>query len=104
MIPENNNAENHAELAALKSQLFTLLLALIVVSGTLTVFLYRQASLVNKDILQFKQADANLTRSENAIGDFVGKLWAYGQKHPEFMPVLKKYGLPAGNAATVPRK
>ena len=40
MIPENSNEE----IAALKNQVFTLLIALIVISGTLTVFLYRQAS------------------------------------------------------------
>jgi energy-converting hydrogenase Eha subunit F len=104
MIPENNNADTNAELAALKSQLFTLLLALIVVSGTLTVYLYRQDSLVNKDIQQIQQVDANLARSENAIGEFVGKLWAYGQKHPEFLPVLKKYGVPSAKAPAAPSK
>jgi len=103
MIPENDNAGTNAELAALKSQLFTLLLALIVVSGTLTVFLYRQDSLVNKDIQQIQQVDANLTRSENAIGDFVGKLSVYSQKHPEFLPVLKKY-LPSAKAPVAPGK
>ena len=103
MIPENDNAGTNAELAALKSQLFTLLLALIVVSGTLTVFLYRQDSLVNKDIQQIQQVDANLTRSENAIGDFVGKLSVYSQKHPEFLPVLKKY-LPSAKAPAAPGK
>ena len=38
------------QVLALQRQVFTLLLALIVVSGTLTVYLYRQASVTRKDI------------------------------------------------------
>ena len=38
------------QIVALRHQVFTLLLALVVVSGTLTVYLYRQASVTGKDI------------------------------------------------------
>ena len=89
MTPDNNNGE----LAALKNQVFTLLVALIVVSGTLTVFLYRQVSLTGKDYEQAKQLSNALTQQENAIGNFVNHLVAYGEKHPDFVPVLKKYGI-----------
>jgi hypothetical protein len=88
--PENNN---DGDIAALKNQVFTLLVALIVVSGTLTVFLYRQASLTNKDIAQTKQMSAILSQNENNIAVFVTKLVAYGEKHPDFVPLLKKYGI-----------
>jgi energy-converting hydrogenase Eha subunit F len=109
MLPEDNNAdaENNAEFAALKNQVFTLLVALIVVSGTLTVYLYRQASLINKDILQYQMQDqqvsAALAKNESTIGPFVQELMAYGQKHPEFVPVLRKFGL-VGNPPVAPKK
>ena len=38
------------QIVALRHQVFTLLLALVVVSGTLTVYLYRQWSVTGKDI------------------------------------------------------
>ncbi len=90
MISDNNN---NGEIAALKSQVFTLLVALIVVSGTLTVYLYRQVSLAGKDLAQGQQLSAVLTQNENAVAGFVTKLVAYGEKHPDFVPVLKKYGI-----------
>ena len=51
MISDNDQAD----LAALKNQVFTLLVALIVVSGTLMVVLYRQATITGKDIAQGQQ-------------------------------------------------
>ena len=81
------------DIAALKNQVFTLLVALIVVSGTLTVYLYRQVSLAGKDLAQGQQLSAVLNQNEAAVQTFVMRLVAYGEKHPEFVPVLKKYGI-----------
>ena len=106
MIPENNNGE----IAALKNQVFTLLVALIVVSGTLTVYLYRQVSMAGKDLAQGQQLSEVLNKNEAAVSTFVTKLMAYGEKHPDFVPLLKKYGIapgagvPAAGAPTAPKK
>jgi len=89
MNPENNQDA----LAAIKGQLFTLLVALVVISGTLTGFLYTQASITGKELSQGQQIAAQLKQNETAMNNFVGKLVAYGEKHPDFQPVLKKYGI-----------
>jgi hypothetical protein len=94
MISEDIN-HNDSEIAALKSQVFTLLVALVVISGTFMVCLYRQASMAGKDEAQLNAAVA---QNENAIGGFVQKLAVYGQRHPEFVPVLRKYGIPVAGA------
>ena len=47
-------AELMDQMVALRQQIFTLLLALVIVSGTLTVYLYRQASLAGKDLKAIK--------------------------------------------------
>jgi hypothetical protein len=95
------NSDSESEIAALRNQVYVLLVALIVVSGTLTVFLYRQASMTRKEIETLRpQADqmvATLNQNKDAIGAFVGQLVAYGQKHPEFAPVLAKYGIQVKN-------
>jgi type II secretory pathway component PulF len=101
--------DTNSEIAALKNQIFTLLVALIVVSGTLTVYLYRQVSLAGKDLVQGEQLSAALSQNEANVSAFVTKLVAYGEKHPDFVPVLKKYGIapvagvPAG-AQAAPKK
>ncbi len=93
MIPEDSSSE----VASLKNQVFTLLIALIMVSGTLTVFLYRQVSLAGKDIAAGQQLSTMLTKNETqneqVVGTFVSRLVEYGQKHPDFVPVLRKYGI-----------
>ena len=85
------------QVVALRHQVFTLLLALVVVSGTLTVYLYRQASLARKDIAAIKPQAAQIIKafSENRVGmeNFVKQLSAYGSTHPDFQPILRKYGI-----------
>jgi hypothetical protein len=102
MLPENQNSE----ITALKNQVFTLLVALIVVSGTLTVYLYRQSSQIGKDMAALEEQAKNLApalnQNEVAVTTFVTKLMAYGQKHPDFMPVLKKYNLTAVTPGAAP--
>jgi hypothetical protein len=104
LIPDNTTASDaNAEIAALKNQVFTLLVALIVVSGTLTVYLYRQVSLSNKDIAQAQQVSLLVAKNDGAVVAFANQLAAYGQKHPDFESLLKKYGIPpTGIPVTAP--
>ncbi len=105
MLPDNNANDTSAEIAALKNQIFTLLVALIVVSGTLTVYLYRQVSTAGKDIAQGQQLTAVLNQNEAVVQNFVTRLVQYGEKHPDFaQQVLKKYGIEPrpGVPATAP--
>ena len=89
-----NTSDNNSEIAALKNQVFTLLIALIMVAGTLTSFLYRQTSTAGKDLAQGQQLTALVAQNEQALNAFVTKLVAYGEKHPDFTAsVLKKYGI-----------
>ena len=101
MTPDNNN--QNAEISALKNQCFTLLMALIVVSGTLTVYMYRQASLAGTDLNQARQLNVLITQQETSIENFLNQLVAYEKTHPDFLPVLKKYGInPTGTAPVAP--
>jgi hypothetical protein len=113
---ENNfpsTADLTGQIAALQRQVFTLLLVLIVVSGTLSAFLCYQSHVAGKDtenirpqamqlINNFNQVSAGIDRK--GAENFVNQLIAYGQAHPEFRPVLQKYGInvtaPAKLAAT----
>ena len=85
------------QMVALRHQVFTLLLALVVVSGTLTVYLYRQASITGKDVVAVKPQATKIIQefSHNRVGmeNFVKQLTAYGNLHPDFQPILRKYGI-----------
>ena len=91
------------QVAALQRQVFSLLVALIVVSGTLTVFLYRQASLTRRDIAAVKPQATQIIQAFTQNGPniqlFIKQLAAFGATHPDFQPILKKYGIPPGGTA-----
>jgi hypothetical protein len=91
------NPDSNSAIAALQRQVFTLLLALIVVTGTLTTFLYWQTRIAGKDIdaikPQAQQVIGFYNQNQALMINFEKQLIAYGETHPEFRPVLKKYGL-----------
>ena len=111
---DNTPSTTGDQIAALQRQVFSLLIALIVVSGTLTVFLYRQSSIAGKDYAAIeKQAEQIVTaynQNQALMVGFVNALVAYGQTHPEFRPVLQKYnivpgpGAPSAAPAAAPQK
>ena len=88
-----DNTDTSSEIAALRNQVFTLLVALIVITSTLTLFLYRQASVSGKDIDSMKQLINNYNTSQPLIMNFVNQLGAYSMTHPDIRPILAKYGI-----------
>jgi hypothetical protein len=110
------NTDLNSEVSALRNQVFTLLIALIVVSGTLTVYLYRQASIARKDIASVKpqaeQVIGAFNQNQALMNNFFNAVVAYGKTHPEFQPILIKNGIapnpnapaPAAPAPAAPKK
>src|SRR5260221_3609759 len=98
MNESSTQTELSDQIAALRRQTFILLLALIIVSGTLTVFLYRQASLTRRDIAGIKPQATQIIQAfeqnRPAITNFVQQLVTYGTAHSDFdQQGLKKYGI-----------
>jgi len=110
------NPDLNSEVSALRNQVFALLIALIVVSGTLTIYLYRQASVARKDITavkpQAEQVIGAFNQNQALMNNFFNAVVAYGKAHPEFQPILIKNGIapnpnvpaPAAPAPAAPKK
>jgi hypothetical protein len=107
------NPDSNSEIAALRNQVFTLLVALIVVSGTVTVYLYRQTSIMGKDLTASEQLINSFNKGQPAVAAFANQLAAYSKTHPDMAPLLAKYGIgpngiptaaPAAAAPAVPKK
>jgi hypothetical protein len=96
------------QISALRRQASWLLLALIVVSGTLTVFLWHQSRVTGQTIGALKPEAIRITKvyEQNRPGmeKFVRQLVVYGQSHPDFQPILKKYGIPLTLSTNSPSK
>jgi hypothetical protein len=95
--PEINSPSDLAgQVAALQRQVFTLLLALIVVSGTLVAYLGYESYHCGKDVAAINgQIVQPYKQKLPAIENFITQIVAYGQAHPEFRPVLIKNGVVA---------
>ena len=97
------SADLSEQVSALQRQVFTLLLALIVVSGTLVVYLGYESHHIGKDIDIIKPQANQLIQvykqNLNNMETLVNQLVAYGQAHPDYRPILQKYGI---NPATTP--
>jgi hypothetical protein len=96
------------QVAALQRQVFTLLLALLVVSGTLVAYLGYESYHLNKDIKAINtQVVQPYKQKLPAIESFVSQIIAFGQAHPDFRPILVKNGVVAAApaaAANAPAK
>lgn len=92
-------ADEQTELiASLRRQMTILLLALIILSGTLTAYLFYQSRTMSRDLNllepRAKVVIDNYQQNLPRIQKFVQELQAYGQKHSDFQPLLKRYGIP----------
>jgi len=106
--PESSPAPTPADaLSQVQRQVNTLLIAALVMSGTLTIFLLAQARYAKRD-LELLQNPANqliqqFKQEKPVMDNFLGRVAEFGKTHPDIMPLLQKYGVQAGtNAPTAP--
>jgi hypothetical protein len=100
------------QVASLQRQVSWLLIVLMLVSGTLCVFLWRQARIARKDLQSFKlpagQIIQAFQRDKSAMDAFVAKVAEYGKTHSDFAPIMEKYKIqvatnPAPGAVATPK-
>ncbi|HWQ90072.1 MAG TPA: hypothetical protein VN673_00255 [Clostridia bacterium] len=86
---------------SLRHLVISVLVLVIVISGTLNLFLLRQAKDVQNNVNASRQIVDEFNKTTAPVAnDFVAKLVEYGQKHPDFVPILMKYGLTKPPGAT----
>ena len=94
---ESGVSELRAQYEQLQQLVLSLLLILIVVSGTLSVFLLRQWRFVKAELGSMQPAAVQMmTEHTNSLAftqDFLKKLAEYGRTHPDFAPITAKYHL-----------
>lgn len=86
-------------------KLFVLALAvLLVISGSLMIFLWGQKRILNgqlREVQKFVEDYEKVTAP--FINNFVSNLQAYGRTHPDFNPILDKYKLRTAVSNAVPQ-
>lgn len=91
------------QVESLRSLLIGALMALFLLSVAVNLFLYRQDSLVRKELAAVRAGSRNLLADFEAnkqplIQRFISKLQEYAKAHPDFQPVLRKYNIPLETA------
>jgi hypothetical protein len=99
--------ELQAQLDQLRHLLVSVLLLVIVISGTFNIYLLRQWRSTSRDLAGFRPQAAQMIGEYQkvrgpAMGDFVKKLADYGRSHSDFAPVLAKYGIRPSIATNAP--
>ena len=96
-----------AQFDALRHLVVSLLILVVVISGTLNIYLLRQWRTTSKDLAgirpQAKQmVDEYQNKSGPFMNDFVQKITEYGRTHPDFAPILAKYNLKPATPTNAP--
>jgi len=92
---------------ALRHLVVSILILVIVISGTFNIYLLRQWRTASKDLAGIKPQAAQMIAEYQRVSgplmtDFVKKITEYGRTHPDFAPVLAKYGLKPGPTGAAP--
>lgn len=87
-----------AQCDALRHLITSILILVIVISGTLNIYLLRQWKTTSKDLASIRpQATQMISeygqKSGPLMDDFVNKITEYGRTHPDFAPILAKYNI-----------
>ena len=84
--------------AALQRQITTLLVALIVLSGSFAIFVGWQVHLNRQQLEVVKQQVDQIMQQRAGLNNFIARLSDFARTHPDFIPVLAKYGVAPTNA------
>jgi hypothetical protein len=94
-------AQLQAEISSLRQLVVSMLILLIVISGTLNVYLLRQWRSSQVELKRVRVfVDTYSKEYFPQITNYVGKLTDYSRTHTNIVPILRKYGL--DNAPTSP--
>ena len=110
--------ELKSTVATLESQTHTLRVILLIVVGALCLFFWREAGYnsvlatamqpqvnnINQFVTQLQKQDSSIEKQNQALQAAAMKLVEYGKTHPDYLPVLAKYGLAPAQAAPAPAK
>ena len=111
-IPDNKtpipagDPDLQAHLDALRHLVTSILILVVVISGTFNIYLLRQWRTVSKELAQIRpqaaQIIADYQKSGPLMDDFLKKVTEYGRTHPDFALILAKYRLSPATAAAAP--
>ncbi len=98
-------SELQAQCDSLQSLLVSILVLVIVISGTFNLYLLRQVKYTRTDLAGIRPQATQIINNYNKTGgplmaDFVKRITEYGRTHADFAPIMAKYNLKPGASAS----
>jgi len=102
-----NSPDLNSQVSSLQNQVIFLKLALVVIGGTLVTYLAYQSHIYSKDVTRehdIAEPIIEAFHQRYPLGEELKKqLAGYAVTHPDFQPILKKYGwVPPSGQSTNP--
>jgi hypothetical protein len=100
--PNTNREDLRQQYEGLRKLFVVALIAMLILSGALTIFLFRQWVFLRKDLESLRPQIAAIKKTEEPqIQNFVNLMIGYGRTDPNFKPILAKYKLAPDTAPQV---
>ena len=107
-VPQAEANDWRAHYDSMHHLVVSMMVLLIVVSGTLWIFLRWQVKYTRLELESVRPQATNMIAqyekgTRPAMDNFINKLAEYGRTHPDFAPIMTKYGIkPAGQSGSAP--
>ena len=104
--PGTNGLQDQVD--GLRHLVVSILILVIVVSGTFTIYLLRQWRAVGKELTNFRPQATQVIADYQKVSvpvmtEFLKKITDFGRTHPDFMPILAKDNIkPTAGTGTAP--
>jgi hypothetical protein len=82
-----------AQVESLRQVIISVLVLVVVVSGTLNLYFWRQFRTSRGMLKSMRQVAPQMSAELSWMQDTLGKFLEYGRTHPDFAPVLAKHGV-----------
>ncbi len=104
--PTGELGELRAQFEALRGLVTSILILLVVVTGTFALYLGREVKFKHDELKAFRPQASQVIGDFNknfapGMNDFIRKLEDFARTHPDFAPILAKYGLKPSQAPVV---
>ena len=106
-MPGADSGDLREQIESLRHLIGSILVLLVVVSGTLTIFLLRELKNTSAQLDAFRPGATNMIavyqkQQAPAMDEFIKRIQQYGQTHKDFDPILFKYGLKTASPTATP--
>ena len=104
--PQPSSNDLQAQYDALRHLVLSIMILVLVISATLNLYLLRQWRNTSKDLAGIRPQAALMMaeyqKSGPLMDEFTKKITDYGRNHPDFAPILAKYGLNTMSPTSAP--